>query len=118
VLKRLTGLEVARWRNAELPEVRSLLGETSLKKLIHIELQSTNDPRMALRMLEYGAAIHRSFNQFPEQLVLYVGKAPLRMDRGLAGPGLNFECRIADIRDLDSEPLLESPSLDFCSFGC
>jgi predicted transposase YdaD len=116
VLRRLTGLEVARWHNAELPEVRSLradlLGETARRKLIHIELQSTNDPRMALRMLDYGVAIHRSFNRFPEQLVLYVGQAPLRMERSLAGPGISFECRIADIRDLDSEPLLESPSLE------
>jgi hypothetical protein len=45
VLMRLTGLEVARWHNTALPEVRSqradLLGETLDKRLIHVERQST-----------------------------------------------------------------------------
>jgi hypothetical protein len=116
VLTCLTGLEVDRWQNAELPEVRSrradLLGETLQQTLVHVELQSTNDPGMALRMLEYGVSIHRSFGRFPAQLVLYVDKAPLRMDGRIEEAGRSFECRIADIRELDSEPLLESGSLE------
>ena len=49
-------MEVARWHNTERPEVPSrladLLAETHDATLFHIELQSTNDPRMADRMLE------------------------------------------------------------------
>jgi len=116
VLSRLTGLTVSRWHNSELPEVRSqradLLGETPERRLIHVELQSTNDARMAARMLEYSVAIQRSFGRFPEQLVLYVGEAPLRMAGRISGPGLSFECAIVDIRQLDSEPLLESRILE------
>jgi hypothetical protein len=115
VLTRLTGLEVMRWHNSELPEVRTrradLLGETRYGTLVHVELQSTNDPQMPLRMLEYAVAIHRKFGRFPGQLVLYVGRAPLRMDKKITSPGLSFECRIIDIRELESEPLLASPSL-------
>ena len=115
VLTRLTGREVVRWHNAELPEVRSrqadLLGETAERTLVHVELQSTNDPRMVLRMLEYAVAIQRGFERFPEQLVLYVGEAPLRMHGRVAVPGLAFECRIADIRELDGEELLRSAEL-------
>jgi len=48
---------IAPWLNVELPEVRNtrvdLLGETATGDLIHIELQSTNDPDMPLRMAEY-----------------------------------------------------------------
>ena len=116
VLTRLTGLEVAHWHNSELPEVRSLradlLGETRDQTLVHVELQNTNDPRMAARMLEYAIGIHRAFDRFPTQLVLYVGEAPLRMTRVISGPGLSFKCAMVDIRDLDSEPLLESRILE------
>jgi rhodanese-related sulfurtransferase len=111
-LRALTGCAVDRWHNVELPEVSSLrvdlLGESADDRLIHIELQSTNDPRMALRMLEYCAAICRRFDRFPEQVVLYVGGAPLRMTGSLRGEALRFDCRIVDIRELDGERLLES----------
>jgi predicted transposase/invertase (TIGR01784 family) len=82
VLIELTGFAVERWHNTELPAVRhrraDLLGETSSGRLVHIELQSTNQAHMPLRMLEYALAIHRKFHRFPEQIVLYVGNAPLR----------------------------------------
>jgi predicted transposase YdaD len=112
----LTGMEVARWHNTELPEVRSrladLLAETHDGTLFHIELQSTNDPRMADRMLDYKVGINRAFDRYPRQMVLYVGQPPLRMEGTVEVPDLSFRCRIMDIRELDSEPLLESASLD------
>ena len=108
--------EAVRWLNADLPEVKSrradLLGETADGALIHLELQSTHDPRMSLRMLEYYLAIHSRFSRFPEQLVLYVGEPPLRMQGGFANPELSFQCRIMDIREVPGEPLLRIASLD------
>jgi hypothetical protein len=116
VLTELTGFAVERWHNVELPAVQNrrvdMLGQTADGRLLHIELQSTNDNDMALRMLEYATAIHRIFQRFPDQIVLYVGYAPLRMKCRIEGPGLTFECRIADIRELDSERLLASSSLE------
>src|ERR1700735_5567838 len=104
-LRELTGFTVARWHNTELPEVQNrrldMLGETGDGTLVHIELQSTNQGGMALRMLEYAAAIHRQFGRFPQQVVLYVGEAPLRMKNRIAGPHLEFVCRMVDIRSLD-----------------
>ncbi|MGD1073001.1 MAG: DUF4351 domain-containing protein [Bryobacteraceae bacterium] len=112
VIVELTGFRVERWHNAELPSVRhrraDMLGETSQGRLVHIELQSTNQARMAVRMLEYCLAIHRKFDRFPEQVVRYVGNAPMRMKSRLAAPRLSFDYRLVDIRDLDSEPLLAS----------
>ncbi len=76
--------------NVELPEVRSyrvdMLGETVDGTLVHIELQSTNDPNMAFRMAEYSLAIYRVFHRMPEQVVLYFGELPMRMDARLSGP--------------------------------
>jgi predicted transposase YdaD len=116
LLRQLIGFEVSRWHNVELPVVRhrraDLLGETATGRLVHFELQSTNQKQMALRMLEYSTAIRRHFRQFPEQVVLYVGNPPLRMDGGLEGPGLRYQCRFFDIRDLDASTLLASRNLE------
>jgi predicted transposase YdaD len=116
VLRELTGFNVARWHGTELPAVQNrrvdMLGETTNGTLIHIELQSTNHSGMALRMLEYALAIHRQFGRFPEQVVLYVGAARLRMKGAIQGPQLEFRCRIADIRELDGERLIASRNVE------
>ena len=53
----LAGGAVEKWLDVELPKVQNLrmdlLGETGGGNLIHVELQSTNDAAMALRMAEY-----------------------------------------------------------------
>lgn len=112
----LTPVAVERWHHVELPEVRNLrvdlLGESSDKRLVHIELQSTHDSDMALRMLEYSAAVFRQFGRFPEQIVLYVGRPRLRITGVLRGPNFSFKCRIVDIRELDSERLLASEQIE------
>jgi hypothetical protein len=103
----------ARWLNVELPEVRNtrvdLLGETAAGELIHIELQSTNDPDMPLRMAEYCLRVRRNFRKFPQQILVYLGDAPLTMASELNGPKLSYSYRIVDIRDLDGARLLASP---------
>jgi hypothetical protein len=105
-----------RWHNVELPEVRNrrvdLLGESADGRLLHIELQSSHDPQIALRMMEYSLAIRRQFGRFPEQIVLYVGEAPLRMTGGLSGPNVSFVCKVIDIRKLDGERLLASERIE------
>jgi predicted transposase YdaD len=112
VLKPLSGVRVSRWLNVDLPTVQSrradMLGEAADGTLLHIELQSANQARMAHRMLEYASAIERRFGRFPEQMVLYVGSAGLRMKGELSGPGLRYRCRMVDIRELDGEALLTS----------
>lgn len=116
VLSEWTGVQVTRWHNTDLPVVRSrradLLGEDRQGTLFHIELQSRNDPEMALRMLEYACAIRRKFVRFPRQLVFYVGSSPLKMSGAFDVPGISYSCRIADIRELDSERLLKSGRLE------
>jgi predicted transposase YdaD len=67
---------------------------------------------MALRMAEYALAVYRQFRQFPEQIVLYVGRAPLAMPETLAGQALAFRFRAVDIREMDGAPLLESGNPD------
>ena len=65
---------VTKWLNVELPKVQNqradLLAELASGRLLHVELQSTNDPRMPLRMLDYGVEILRTQGVFPLQLVI------------------------------------------------
>jgi hypothetical protein len=102
VLETLTGFAIDRWHNVELPEVRALhpdmIGESNAGAIVHVELQSTNDADMTLRMAEYSLAIYRRFRRFPQQVVLYVGRAPLRMPESIDGASLSFRCRVVDIR--------------------
>jgi len=117
-LRALTGTAVAKWLDVELPKVRKaqnlrldLLGQTAGGQLIHIELQSGNDAAMPFRMIEYCLGIQRRFGQFPRQILLYVGEAPMHMQNELRGPDLSFQYGLIDIRTLDGDRLLESDGL-------
>ena len=115
-LSRFTGHRITEWLGTELPEVRTrhvdLLGKTAEGQLVHIEFQSRNHPRMALRMAEYALAIYRRYKVIPTQTVIYVGERPLRMPPTLTGPDWLYTCRIVDIRDIPTEDLLSSPHLE------
>lgn len=111
-IQELTGARVARWLNVELPELGNrradLLGETTDGGLIHIELQSQNDAAMALRMAEYYLRIYRHLQRLPRQIVLYVGRARMRMPADLQTPHLSFRYDLVDIRAIHGEGLLKS----------
>jgi predicted transposase YdaD len=112
-IREIAGTTIARWLSVELPEVRNtrvdLLGETEAGDLVHVELQSTNDSTMPLRMAEYCLRVYRLFGRFPLQVLVYVGDAPVAMKTELRGPALSYSYRLADIHDLDGERLLASP---------
>ena len=114
-MQQLTGTAIHRWLNVELPEVRNLrvdlLGEAKDQTLIHLELQSTNDPAMPLRMAEYCLRVWRQFKRFPRQVLLYVGEPAFAMDCEWRGPDVWFRYRAVDIRDLNGQQLLESPEV-------
>jgi hypothetical protein len=116
-IRALSGLAVAHWHNVEMPIQENLrvdlLGETATGGLLHIELQSRNEAGMARRMLEYGSAVLRVHGRFPKQVVLYVGKDPLRMSNEYpANEEFTFRCLVRDMRELDGKRLLESAGID------
>lgn len=97
----------------ELPKVQNarldLLGESAAGELVHIELQSSNDAEMALRMAEYFLAIYRQHGRFARQVVLYVGPERVRMPEELSPAGMKFRYEMVDVRSLDGDKLIESP---------
>ena len=113
IFERITGERIEQWLNVEFPEVRQtradLLGATAdRRRLLNLELQSANDLNLPLRMAEYALRTYRQHAMFPDQYVLYVGSAKMRMPSELVGA--NFQCRykIVDIRTLKEEDLLAS----------
>src|ERR1039457_741085 len=115
-LHELSGLIITGWLNVELSSVEQrrvdLLWESNDGRLLHIELQSDNDPSMAWRMMEYGAKVALLYKRFPKQVVLYVGEPPLRMTGDYFANGdLVFRYKAVDIRELDGRKLLDSEGI-------
>jgi len=111
-LREVTGQPIKHWLDEELPNPRflrmDLLGEADDGRLIHLELQSFNDPEMAFRMAEYGLGVYRVYERFPQQFCLYVGDEPMNMPDVLRGPGFTAEYKLIDARTLDGNELLDS----------
>ena len=114
-MRALTGTAIERWLDIELPKVQNprldLLGETTHGELLHLELQSTNDSLMPLRMAEYSLGVLRQTGRLPQQILLYVGESPLRMETELRGPEVWFRYSAIDVRELDGEELLQSDDI-------
>ena len=109
----LTGGRIISWLPTELPKVQNLrvdlLGETDDGGLIQIEVQSTNDADIPLRMLEYLVLINRVHGRIPRQILLYVGRKPLRMASRLEWADGEARFTTVDLSTVDGEPLVASP---------
>jgi len=121
LLRQATGFTITHWLNTELPKVETtradLLGRTEDNTLVHVELQSTNDSTMAFRMVHYALRIYSHFDQFPKQIVLYVGKAAMRMkalwrEPDSDNPDFLYRYTLVNIRDLDSTLLMASSYIE------
>jgi hypothetical protein len=108
----LAGRTIVEWINVELPRVNlprmDLLGRLDTGGIFQIEFQTANEPRMAERMAVYYLETFRRYGEYPEQIVLYLGKDPLRMATTINTPRMKFEFRLVDIGELDGDELLVS----------
>ena len=79
------------------------------EEIYHLELQSTDDPKMGLRMLYYYLLILENYGKVPHQAVVYVGEKPLkRMSPIVETNSLRFEYRLIDLNKVDCSLLLTS----------
>ncbi|MBF0517632.1 MAG: hypothetical protein HQK97_11060 [Nitrospirae bacterium] len=72
--------------------------------LLHMEIQSTNDPKMLKRMLLYCALVFNQCDKYPRQVLLYVGDKPLDMKNEIG----RYSYELLDIRDINCSELLQS----------
>ncbi len=111
----ITGHRMVSWRNVEMPTTRNLradsVGRDDAERTVQIEYQTRNDPKMAVRMLNYGAWLLDDEGVFPMQYVLYIGSAPLSMPSTCRSERLEYSYVLVNLRDFDGEPLLESPGV-------
>jgi predicted transposase YdaD len=78
-------------------------------EIYHLEVQSTDDPKMGLRMLHYYALILENYGKEPYQAVVYVGERPLkRMKAEIETNTLKFGYKLIDINRLDCSYLINS----------
>jgi Domain of unknown function (DUF4351) len=116
LLKILTGRSGLEIMNAEYPSVKKRQPDLVLRlddnSLFHIEIQSDNDDSMVWRMLEYYQLIYRHYQLPLSQMVLYVGNSRCKMSDKINHATLNYSFQVLDIRTIDSETLLASPTME------
>jgi len=92
----------ARFLDVKLPKLFEREADLIVEhegEIYHLELQSTDDPKMGLRMLYYHLLILENYGKIPHQAVVYVGEKPLkRMSSIVETSTLRFEYRLIDLR--------------------
>src|SRR5713226_3007184 len=116
LLELLTDAPIREWINVEIPKTQmnklDLVAWLADGRLYHLEFQSGNDPNMDWRMLEYYFLLWKRYGVQPVQQVIYVGARPMTMNAGIRHETLTFGYRAIDIRELDSEVMLQSATIE------
>ncbi len=102
----------ARFLDVKLPKLFEREADLIVEhkgEIYHLELQSTDDPKMGLRMLYYHLLILENYGKIPHQAVVYVGEKPInRMSPIVETSTLRFEYRLIDLNKVDCSLLLTS----------
>ncbi len=118
--EKLAGAAPVEWLNVELPETRNARADFVCRLatglLFHMEFASYNDVELIWRMLDYRSMLRRKYGTVPRQVVLYMGREPLRMPHRIEevdanGNLLIYQTQMLDLGDLDAEELLASEKI-------
>ena len=109
----ISGIRIRKLLNVELVEVRRRVPDLLLlledDSILHIELQTYNDKRIAMRMLEYMVLIKSRYeDREVRQVVVYVGNDKMRMRDSIKWGRLSYSFELIDIRDIDCEEVVRS----------
>ncbi|NOQ36644.1 MAG: hypothetical protein GQ569_12250, partial [Methylococcaceae bacterium] len=81
--------------------------------ILHIEIQSSNDYAMPLRMMRYYTDIAFNYPKLPiEQYVIYIGKQPLKMKSEVAGKNWQYRYNLIDMHSVDCQTLIKQDNPD------
>lgn len=92
----------------ELDVLRKVTDANGETFILHIEVQTRDDPDMAYRMLEYRVMAELVYRLPVRQYVIYLGETASTMPTGIRSWGLSFEYTIISIRDLNYRLFLAS----------
>ena len=99
------GVKVRQFLNVELPKVQERRVDLAIlledDTILHIEVQSTNDRKIAFRMGHYYLLLKEQYGLPVKQVLLYVGGAQLGMPDRVEADGNLLLFRLLDIRKFD-----------------
>lgn len=105
------GLAVREFLNVEMAAVLKrrvdLLARLADESVLHLEFQCRNDSRMGKRMAVYHAVLAERYGEV-RSVVLYFGRGPMTMPRGMATRQMAFDYDLIDIREFDPAELLKT----------
>ncbi len=109
-------VKVSRVLTTELPKVENLrpdlLFELADERIVHLELQAQPVTFFGHRMLSYRQRIWETYQRVPLQIVLWLGKGPVRIPDRISEPGLDYSYPVVNLQEVDTPELLESPFLE------
>ena len=106
LIQLLAGGRVLKVLSPEFPSVRTRRPDLVVwledGRMIHVELQTTPEPDLDWRMLEYYVAFPRDYRVKPMQILLYVGREQMRTIGLIDEAALRFRYQVIDIRDFQA----------------
>src|SRR5690606_24382211 len=87
-------------RQKETDTLRKVKDRQGNVFILQVEIQSTNNPKMAVQMADYWILLHQIHGLPVRQYVLYVGAEPLSMPDRLKLPNFNFQYTLLSFSDL------------------
>ena len=94
LIKLLINKEIKEILETSFPKVEErrvdLLTRLEDDTLFHLEIQSINDSLMPKRMLKYASLIYENYDEFPKQMVLYVGDRNIKIKREIKEKNLRY----------------------------
>jgi len=79
---------------------------------VHLEVQTTNDKDMTIRLLEHRAMLDRIYGHLVRQYVLYIGGSAMTMHDCIDEPDLHFAYKLIDFSTLPHEWFLSSVHIE------
>ena len=115
LIKLLVNKEIKEVLETSFPKVEErrvdLLTRLEDDTLFHLEIQSINDTLMPKRMLKYASLIYENYDEFPQQMVLYVGDRNIKIKSKIKEKNLRYNYEVRDIREFDCSKLIESDDI-------
>ena len=92
--------------------VADVVARLSDGRILHLEFQVANDPRMHWRCYHYFGAIQEQWEDAEViQVVIYLGNGPMSMTSAIRKPpSLDYRFQIVDIHRIPAEAFLTSPN--------
>jgi hypothetical protein len=114
MLRALRCAPVKEYLNVEFPSRPKMIADVVARlldgKILHLEFQLSNDPRMHWRCYHYFGAIQEQWEDSEViQIVIYLGNPPLQMRSEIQKPSLAYRYEIVDMREIDASVFLQSP---------